>query len=237
MPRPEASRAALEGTLAVHGLRVRGGWVPSACDSLPAMADGRAAAVVWMVGQIGSECWDAFIASALFGDGLADPMDRWSKSIANPLAQHWGGLAMFPSDGPPYLPFARWAARAEALQTSPLMLQIHPEVGLWHAYRFALAVPTLNSDDAAAVSRAASLPAPDLCGRCDAQPCLGGCPVQAFGKTGYDVPRCAEHLHRPQGADCMSEGCLARRACPVGTQHRYAAAHAAFHMASFARNH
>lgn len=238
MPRVEASRAALQGAVASHGLRVRGGWVPTATDTLPAMPDGRAAAVVWMVGQIGSACWDAFTASAPFSDGQAHPMDRWSKSIAMPLAQQWAGLALFPSDGPPYLPFARWAARAEALQTSPLMLQLHASYGLWHAYRFALALPTLDDKDADALRLAAQVPpAPDLCARCDGQPCLTGCPVQAFGSAGYDVPRCAGHLHGLLGHECMSAGCLARRACPVGTENRYTAEHAAFHMASFAGDH
>lgn len=237
MSRIDASRAALEGALAPYGLRVRGGWVPTGSDPLPSMPDGRAAAVVWMVGQVGSACWDAFTSSTPFSDGQDHPMDRWSKSIATPLARQWGGVALFPSDGPPYLPFARWASRAEALQTSPLKLQIHAEYGLWHAYRFALALPVLSDDDAAVLASAVRWPEPDLCARCEGQPCLLTCPVQAFGKAGYDVPRCAAHLHGLEGQDCMSSGCLARRACPIGAEFRYTPAHAAFHMASFSRNH
>jgi len=237
LPRPLPSRATLEAAMLPHGLRVCGAWIPTDADLLPSLPGGRAAAVVWMVGQIGSQSWNAFATSPIFSDGQAHPMDRWSKSIAEPLARNWGGLALFPSDGPPYLPFARWSARAESLQSSPIKLQIHPDYGLWHACRFALALPTLKSEDASEAARVAHLPAADLCRRCEGQPCLRACPVQAFSETGYDVPRCAAHLHAPQGAACMSEGCLARRACPVGTPYRYAPAHAAFHMASFAGNH
>lgn len=239
------TRAGLEHELARYGLRVRGGWMPRAGDALPALPDGRPVAVVWMIGQAGSECWDAFTASPMYVDGQANPMDRWCKSIGNELAHRLGGAAWFPSDGPPYRPFSQWAARAEALRASPVKLLIHPQYGLWHAYRFALALPGLAHDDAAGVAPSdaagaspdAAPAATDLCARCDGQPCLRACPVHAFDENGYDVPRCAAHLHGPHGTACMTTGCLARHACPAGTQFRYAPAHAAFHMAAFARNH
>ena len=115
------------------------------------------------------------------------------------------------------------------------MLHIHPEHGLWHAYRFALVLPALSSDDAHAMRDAAAQPTPDLCLQCDGQPCLSACPVQAFTASDYNVDRCAAHLHRPEGKPCMQAGCLARRVCPVGALNRYASEHAAFHMAAFAK--
>ena len=232
----DSSRTSLEQVLAGHGLRVRGGWVPAATDVLPGLPDGRAPAVVWMVGQVGSEVWPAFAASAFASDDLPDPMDRWSKSIGSPLASLLGGVALYPSDGPPWYPFQQWAARAEPVQTSPLMLQIHPQHGLWHACRFALVLPALAHEDAALLA-ASPVPVPDLCARCDGQPCLQACPVDAFTGTGYRVDDCAAHLHQPQGAGCLQGGCLARRACPVGAGNRYRPAHAAFHMAAFADRH
>lgn len=219
-----------------HGLRLRGGWVPTPHDPLPALPGGAMAAVVWMVGQVGSECWQAFSGSRFFVDGLPDPLDRWSKSIGDGLARQWGGVAIYPSDGPPYAPFQRWAARAEALQTSPLMLQIHPQFGLWHAYRFALAVPTIDAQDRAFVARRPVASA-DICLACDGKPCLSACPVQAFTPGGYDVAACASHLRGDAGQDCVQHGCLARRACPVGADHRYSEPHAAFHMAAFTTRH
>ncbi len=234
---PDAPRATLERILARHGLRVRGGWIPTALDSLPSLPDGQTAAVVWMVGQVGSECWSAFAASPFFSDGQADPLDRWSKSIGKPLAEQFGGVAVFPADGPPYFPFQQWAARAEPLRISPLLLQIHPEYGLWHAYRFALALPGLVAEDAGEIKRGPRPTVVDLCARCEGRPCLRACPVQAFDGSGYSVERCAAHLHRPEGSACLQAGCLARLACPVGTEYRYAAEHAAFHMTSFANRH
>ena len=230
------SRSSIESVLAAHGLRLRGGWVPTAVDDLPSMPSGAPAAVVWMVGQVGSEVWPSFAASAFLHDGLADPMDRWSKSIGNPLAAALGGAALYPSDGPPWRPFQQWAARAEPLQTSPLMLQIHPRFGLWHAWRFALALPILCAQDAGDLAAARPASA-DLCLSCQGQPCLTACPVQAFSLTGYDVDSCAGFLHGSSGHACMQAGCQARRACPVGVEYQYVPEHAAFHMAAFAQRH
>ena len=229
-----ASRARLESALAAFGLRLHGGWVPSTEDVLPALPGAARPAVVWMVGQVGSECWSAFSASPFFGDGLPDPMDRWAKSIGNALAHTSGGIALYPSDGPPYYPFQQWAARAEPLQSSPLLLLIHPEFGLWQAQRFALVLPTLASQDTAAIARTAATANPDVCLQCDGQPCLSACPVAAFSTSGYAVDRCVKHLHGVAGDSCMPNGCLARLVCPVGPTYRYAPPHAAFHMAAFA---
>ena len=227
------SRSSIESALAAHGLQLRGGWVPTPVDDLPLTPSGAPAAVVWMVGQVGSEVWASFAASGFLRDGLPDPMDRWSKSIGSPLAATLGGLALYPSDGPPWRPFQQWAARAEPLQTSPLMLQMHPRFGLWHAWRFALALPTLSAQDAGDLA-AARPPSADLCLNCNGQPCLTSCPVQAFSPTGFAVDRCASFLDGSRGDDCRQAGCQARRACPVGMEYQYVPEHAAFHLAAFA---
>jgi hypothetical protein len=229
----DAARSTLEQALALQGLRVLGGFVPSAQDALPRLPGAAAPAVVWLIGQVGSEVWPAFAASRFAGDGLPDPMDRWSRSIGDAMAAAGEGLALYPSDGPPWWPFQQWMARCLPGQTSPLMLRLHPEFGLWQACRFALALPRIHPRDLAALQVP---PAVDLCAACAGQPCLQACPVSAFGPTGLDVQACSGHLLAPadEGAECMQRGCLARRACPVGAQHRYADAHAAFHMAAFA---
>ncbi len=236
MVMPDCSRAALEAQLARHGLLLRGGFVPVPDDGLPLLAEGRPAAVVWLVAQAGSALWPHFSASPMAHDGLPDPLDRWSRAIGDGLAQALGGQGLYPSDGPPYHPFQRWARRIEGLHASPLMLQLHPTFGLWHAYRFALALPVLAAADAAQMPAIAA-PMADLCLQCDGQPCLQACPVEAFDGKGYAVERCATHLHGPASEDCNSGGCLARRACPVGRDYRYLPAHAAFHMAAFTSRH
>jgi hypothetical protein len=253
--------ALLAQALQAHGLQMRGGFAVQPDEGLGAVPDGRPVASLWMVGVVGSAFWPTFVASSFYRDGLPDPLDRWSQSIGDALAQRLGGRALYPFDGPPYHPFQQWADRAEELQPSRMLLRIHPQFGLWHAYRFALALPqALEVQDVAHGAKAPSVntsklpgacgPLPStpptgqgvsaprfetgLCATCSGQPCLSACPVGAYSTAGFDLASCATHLHTEAGQPCMQAGCLARRACPVGAEHRYRPDHAAFHMRAFA---
>ncbi len=243
MPSPIEKR--LIAALSSQSLSLRGCFTPVAADGLPTLANGEPAASVWMVGVIGSAFWPHFKSSAFYTDGQPDPLDRWSRAIAEELAARFGGLALFPFDGPPYHPFQRWADRSDVTKPSRMLLRIHPEHGLWHAYRFALALPVMldgaeaNAPQAITPPRKATLPTPatDLCATCSGQPCLQACPVGAYTGAAFLIEACASHLHSAQGTDCMQGGCLARRACPVAPELRYTQEHAAFHMQAFAGQH
>ena len=165
--------------------------------------------------------WPAFAASAEHGDGAPDPLDRWSRRVLDTVAAEFGGTALYPFSGPPWQPFLRWAARGEGSRPSPVRMPVSPTRGLWAAYRGALALP-------------ARLPLPvapdiDPCLGCPA-PCLTACPVDAFAGESYDVPACVAHAAGPDGAACR-DGCLVRRACPVGQAPGLAQRR--FHMAAF----
>jgi hypothetical protein len=211
---------ALEQALAPHGLILRGGFHPTAGDGAPP-----GAGTLLLVGNAGPALWQAFARTRPDGP---DPLDRWIAAAVAPLADRFGARAFFPSDGPPYWPFQRWALRAEPVRPSPIGMLIHLRYGLWHAYRAALTF-----------SEAIALPpgedAPDLCGACADKPCLATCPVGAFGESGYDVEACLGHLRTAAGAACTTAGCLARRACPVGREAAHAPAQAGFHMQAFER--
>ena len=88
-------------------------------------------------------------------DGLADPLDRWSRQVIEALASEFSAEALFPFGGPPFLPFQRWAQRAEPVHASPIGLLIHPRFGLWHSYRGALGFSA-----ALAVPEPAAVPRP-----------------------------------------------------------------------------
>jgi ferredoxin len=219
----------IEAALAREGLIARGGFHPGASDNVPAVdgegPGGRPARSLIVVGNRGSELWPAFAASPEFGT-KADPLNAWSARVIGDLAAGWGARALFPFGGPPHLPFVAWAKRAEPVAESPLGILIHPDYGLWHAYRGALAF-----------AEAVPLPPRDArprpCDTCADRPCLTACPVGAFSPAGYDVSACAEHLAAPAGADCMAEACRARRACPIGREYLYQPEQARFHMTHF----
>ena len=207
--------------LAEHGLLPRGAFHAGPEDGAPG-----GAGTILLVGNVGPGMWQAFAATK---PDCPNPLDSWSKSVLGEIARRFDATAHFPSDGPPYLPFQRWAMKAEPLSPSPLGILVHPDFGLWHGYRGALAF-------AGKLSLPQREDRPSPCEDCAGRPCLSTCPVAAFGEGGYDVPACAAHLRTSAGEDCMALGCRARRACPVGRDYVYEPAQAAFHMAAFLRS-
>jgi len=216
----------IERSLRDAGLTPRGAFYPSAGDGVPPLAADTPARTVVLAGNAGPQMWLAF-AAAHAERPLS--LDEWSARVLTELAARLGARAVFPFERP-YLPFQRWAMRAEACHSSPLGLLIHPDYGLWHGYRGALLI-------AAAIE----LPPPDRraspCASCADRPCLSACPAGAFDGRAYDVPACARHLAGMPEPACMDIGCVARHACPIGRDHRYAPAQARFHMQAFLRNH
>ena len=211
--------------LAPHGLLARGGFRPAPEDGLSGVA------ALVLVGNAGNAMWRAFASARRSGEieaGSRDPLDRWTRWVVEAAARRLGADALFPFGGPPWHPFQRWAMRAEPVAPSPLGLLIHPEYGLWHAYRGALAFTT-------EIDLPANEARPSPCEGCADRPCLAACPVGAFTGRGYDVGACADHIAAPAGRDCMARGCLARHACPVGRAHAQEPAQAAFHMSAFLR--
>ena len=175
--------------------------MPTKADLLPQFSDKRPIAVVWMVGVAGSDFWPHFKASSFFQDGLDDPLDRWSAHIGHALAEHFGGRALFPFDGPPYYPFQQWADRSEPTQSSLMMLRMHPQYGLWHAYRFALALPDLVPENAAELVASKTGPVLNTCADCDEKPCLSACPVHAYTGSAFRLTACADRLQADPGGD------------------------------------
>jgi hypothetical protein len=210
---------ALSGT----GLFVRGAFHPRKDDGTPF-----AMGTIVLVGNAGPSMWRAFrarVPERRHAD-LADPLDAWVRGVIDDAAARLGAEAVFPFDGPPFHPFQRWAMRAEAVYPSPLGILVHPEYGLWHAYRAALAFREV-------LPLPPRQKAPSPCRTCRDKPCPRVCPVGAFRADGYDVAECVTQLRAPAGRGCLARGCKARHACPVGRAWRYEPAQAEFHMHGF----
>ena len=207
------------------GMMSRGGFHTTAADDLPPLPDGTMPMTVVLIGNAGPGMWRAFATAGVAGQ---NPLDDWTRKVLNEIAAVVGAVALFPFDGPPWLPFQRWALRADNVHPSPIGPLIHPVYGLWHAYRGALAF-----SGAIALTPKTSEASP--CDVCADRPCLSTCPVDALAPASYDVAVCAGHAGAPTGEECLNVGCRARAACPVGAEYRYAPDQARFHMAAFLR--
>jgi hypothetical protein len=208
-----------------HGLALRGTFAPRAEDAVPPLAEGVPARALVLLGNVGSSLWPAFSASPEFTDGRADPLDRWSRRIGEEMAGRCSGRALFPFGGPPHHPFQRWALRAGVLFKSPVGILVDLQHGLWHAFRFAVALREQVEETAS--------PAASPCLTCSKRPCLNACPVGAFVDGEYRHRQCVDHLVANPDAPCWRSGCLARQACPVGQTYRYRPEQANFHMSAF----
>ena len=178
-----------------------------------------------LIGNVGSNLWPTFRASDDFSDGKINSLDRWTQSVLQPIADELKAEARFPF-GEKIWPFQQWAGQATGMKQSPIGLFIHPEYGLWTAFRGAL---MFDVDFQFKEKRSDLHP----CDRCVEKPCLTTCPIGAFTTDGYDYLSCKSHVRSDAGHACKTGSCLARKACPVGTQYTYDHDHGVFHMEAY----
>lgn len=212
--------ATISVALAKSGLALRGGFVFDPAENAP----GRS---VLLVGHVGAGYWRHFQQwrRAQLSD-INDPLDRWSRLVIGDVAEQVGARVVMPSDRP-FAPFQQWAMRAEGLRPSPLGILIHPEFGLWHAYRGALLFD-------AEISIQAPEKMNHPCDACHGKPCMNACPVSAVSDGAFAWQRCLDHVRGVVGGACRDLGCRARNACPVGGDHAYPSEVQAFHQRAFA---
>jgi len=178
-----------------------------------------------LIGNIGSELWPSFSTSAEFSDGDADPLNRWTVRVMEPMARELQAELRYPF-GEKIWPFQRYAKEATGVQQSPIGLLIHPEYGLWMAFRAALMFDKIDD-----LKHSDGKPHP--CDSCADRPCLNTCPINAFTSDGYDYLSCKSHVASSAGRECYVGGCMARHACPVGKGFSYTPDHQAFHMKAY----
>lgn len=228
MTRPPAADAArladLGGRLVRAGFLLAGWFAPGTDDGVPPLGDGRRAAALLLVGSLSNALLPILRRQPEWSDGAPDPLDRYTRSALVPIARAAGMDILFPFDGPPYLPFQRWALRCGGLSRSPMGLLAHRAFGPWLGLRAALLTPV-------PVRRPAGADGP--CASCADAPCVTACPAGALSRSdGYDVAACRGYLGAHPEAACHA-GCLSRHACPVGQRHRQTPEAGAFHMAAF----
>ena len=174
----------------------------------------------------GRDFWEAVQTAPEMQDGAPDPFDRWSTRVITGLAQRVNASPVFPFGGPPYAPFLGWALASRRAWSSPIGMLVHDEAGLMVSFRGALRLPGEMD-----------LPPPPAaapCATCAGRPCTTACPVGALSDQHfYKVETCHAYLDTRDGQDCMTAGCIARRACPVSQAFDRPAAQSALHMRYF----
>ena len=220
------------------GLKFRGGLHPVQKDAVPKLPSGKNTTTLLLVGNVGNSLRQIFSETSpnlprVDGD-TASTLDDWSRETLGLVAEKLGGadncVPLFPFIGPPFLPFLKWAQRAEPVFQSPIGPLIHPDHGLWHAYRGALAFPTY-------IELPPLIERENPCEKCSEKPCVKACPVQAHAPPQFKLSACISHIKKPEGETCMVGGCMARRACPVGKSGVYTLSQIRFHMRAFQQRH
>ena len=214
-----ASISALTLRLAEARLEVLGGFtVAEDEDGLPA-----GTRTLLMLGPAEPGFWPHLTTQPEWQDRQPDPVDRWSRRVIGQMACDLGAKALFPFGGPPYHSFYRWALRTGQVWESPVRLLVHAGQGLMVSFRGALALKAMVE---------VPPPAQRPCDGC-AAPCKAACPTGALTDAGYDLRRCHAFLDQPGGKDCMTGGCLVRRACPVSQAYARLPEQSAHHMRQF----
>lgn len=168
-----------------------------------------------LLAQAGTAFWDRQVVNNL---DLDNPFDDRAHAVVahwfDSTHPHARWQAVYP--GPTPLPLGQLATLVGWGSSSPLGLTINDEYGLWTAHRIAFVTDLAFQE----VSQG-QLPA-HPCTSCADTPCVSACPVGAVSFTsGYDVETCAHH--RIDDESRCAHQCLARNACPVGSEFQYGA--------------
>ena len=175
-----------------------------------------------LLGPAEPEFWDAVQNSPEWR--RAHPIDSWSRRVVDTWAKQIGATAFYPFDGPPWHPFLDWGRRTGRIDVSPVGMLVHDTAGLFVSFRAALGLPHAL-EGPAAPSR--------ICETCTDKPCLTACPVDALQGATYAAETCKSHLRDVAGQDCVTQGCRARRACPISKSWGRRPEQSAYHMRRF----
>lgn len=175
-----------------------------------------------LIGHRGRDLWNTLQKRGMHGE---HPIDEFVTEcvaawMTGPLQGHaW--CQVFPGAHPVGL--QRLGALAGWHHPSPFWVGVDAEWGSWFAYR-----AVVLADTQLALTPRRELPSP--CDSCADKPCIAACPAGALAseRTGsWRLQTCLDFRKRPQSP--CEDRCLARNACPVGAEHRYAEEQVAYH--------
>lgn len=164
-----------------------------------------------LIGHAGKTLWQCVKAARIAGD---NPIDDFSvQAIERCFADHLPDSRyriVYPGEHPVGL--QQLGKLAGWHHAAPFMVGIDPEWGNWYAYR---AVVLADTDFCP--SQAVDRNSP--CTSCQAKPCITTCPACAMDGGSFALEKCI--AYRKSDESRCKHTCLARIACPVGSEHRY----------------
>lgn len=164
-----------------------------------------------LVANAGYKFWQSMKDAKVEGE---DPIDQYSTTIVQRYSQHFLDAEfelLYPSDYPVSL--RTIGSKTGWSHDSPMGISIHPEFGLWFAYRALFMVSTPLP-----ASQPIQLKHP--CESCVDKPCQAVCPASAVTEMGaFDLDTCARF--RIEDDSICGFQCLSRISCPVGAEYRY----------------
>jgi len=186
-----------------------------------------------LIGHGGKALWEYVKAARIGG---ADPIDDFTlrtirewMSECQPDSRY---AILYP--GPQPIALQRLGALAGWHHAAPFMVGIDGEWGTWYAYR-AVVLADTRFAPSPALDRAPSardtvpgstrnikeVPLGDSspCVACQDKPCVAACPASAMAGGVFSLQKCV--AWRKQDGSTCALTCLARVACPVGSDHRY----------------
>lgn len=180
-------------------------------ELLTSLGDTSAFRQLILIGHGGRLLWQCVKTS---GIASPDPIDDYTRRT---LAQCFAAALpnnhyrlLYPGNAP--LRLQQLGELAGWHQPSPFMVGVDAEWGSWSAYRAVVLADTRFTPTPRHLSRS---PCPD----CTTRPCQSACPAGAVSAGGFDLGRCVAWRKLP--ASSCEFTCLARTACPAGSEHRY----------------
>lgn len=150
------------------------------------------------------------------------PVDVCSRNqVAAFMARQFPGAGFrFLYPGGAVVPLQALGRVAGWHHDSPMKVGINDTWGLWYAYRALVAVDVALPASAPVVSASP-------CVSCHDKPCIKACPAQALVEQDLRLERCIDFRLQPESV--CGHQCLARWACPVAAEHRYAPEQVQYH--------
>lgn len=165
-----------------------------------------------LIGHSGNTMWQRLQER---GDEGKAPVDEFSifyaKLFVHKYLDGCEYIVLYPGELP--IPLQQLGAIAGWHHSSPLGLGVNKTYGPWFGYRAALLVRTKLP---VLVDQLGESP----CTQCADKPCISTCPANALSYSELpNISSCVDYRMRER-SPCELQ-CLARLACPVGTEFRY----------------